>query len=87
MQRGGHAHKRCRQVLICLDGAIEIELSHTGRRASVRLDARDQGLLIEPPVWSRQTFIDADAQLLALMSEPYDPDDYLERENAAPAAP
>lgn len=83
-QRGGHAHKRCRQILICLAGAIDVEVARDGEKASVRLEA-DQALLIEPRVWSRQTFMGADAQLLALVSEPYDPDDYLEEESAASA--
>lgn len=83
--RGGHSHKRCRQILICLAGTIDVELFHAGNKAVVRLETPDQALLIEPLVWSRQTFVEADAQLLALMSEPYEPDDYLEADAAAPA--
>lgn len=82
VQRGGHAHKRCRQILVCLAGVIEIEVTHAGETASVRLET-DQALLIEPRVWSRQTFAGADARLLALVSEPYDPADYLEEESVA----
>jgi dTDP-4-dehydrorhamnose 3,5-epimerase-like enzyme len=83
--RGGHAHKRCRQILICLSGAIDVELIHAGRTASVRLETPEQALLIEPPVLSRQNLAQANGQLLALMSEPYEPDDYLEAEETAPA--
>lgn len=51
----------------------------------MRLETPEQALLIEPPVWSRQNFAQANGLLLALMSEPYDPDDYLEAEETAPA--
>jgi dTDP-4-dehydrorhamnose 3,5-epimerase-like enzyme len=84
VQRGGHAHKRCRQILICLAGVIEVEVAQAGKTASVHLET-DQALLIEPPVWSRQAFVGPDAQLLVLTSEPYDPDDYLEQQTPAPA--
>jgi len=87
VRRGGHAHKLCRQILVCLYGKLDVEVSRSGENALLRLDAPDQALLIEPGVWSRQIFVDADAQLLAFMSEPYDPDDYLEAEEAAPAVP
>ena len=73
--------------MICLDGVIEVEVAYAGETALRRLDSPDRELLIEPPVWSRQTSVGAGAQLLALMSAPYDPADYLEKENAAPAVP
>jgi UDP-2-acetamido-3-amino-2,3-dideoxy-glucuronate N-acetyltransferase len=83
MRRGGHAHKRCRQLLISLGGAIDVEVAYRGERAVFRLEARDEGLLIEPPVWSQQTFTSASALLLVLASEPFDPAGYLDEGDAS----
>ena len=72
-QRGGHAHKDCRQLLVSLAGDIDVEIAHGGRTAQVRLDTPGRGLLIEPTVWSRLIFVSADAQLLALADRPVRP--------------
>jgi hypothetical protein len=85
-QRGGHAHKDCRQLLLSLAGEIDVELAHGGRTARVRLDALGRGMLIEPTVWSRLTFATADAQLLVLADRPYDPVGYID-DRGDPIAP
>ena len=75
--RGGHAHATCRQLLIALAGEIMVELRHAQEEAKVLLSAGERALLIEPPVWSRQTYVGPGAILLVLASEPYDEDSYL----------
>jgi UDP-2-acetamido-3-amino-2,3-dideoxy-glucuronate N-acetyltransferase len=70
--RGEHAHKSNEQALICLAGAVRIELRFKGRADSVDLDAPHEALVIPAGVWSAQTYLTPDAMLLVLASEPYD---------------
>ena len=82
-RRGGHAHRSNRQVLVCLDGHVDVELRASGSNARVELARGSPALLIEPGVWAAQTYRDAAAMLLVLASEPYDPDGFLQDDAAA----
>ena len=69
--RGGHAHKKCEQILICLHGSCLVTINDV----VYRLSSPDIGLYIKTHAMSTQSF-DKDTVLLVLASEPYDPDDY-----------
>jgi hypothetical protein len=71
--RGGHAHKSCRQLLICVAGSIRIDMQWERRTETVRLDRSDLGVLIEPGVWASETYEAPGTILLVLASEPYMP--------------
>jgi dTDP-4-dehydrorhamnose 3,5-epimerase-like enzyme len=76
--RGGHAHKRCRQILMCVQGVVTVETAGPeGRRTDV-LASPTQALLVPARVWSRQIFDEARSRLLVLASHYYDPDSYLD---------
>jgi dTDP-4-dehydrorhamnose 3,5-epimerase-like enzyme len=75
--RGGHAHRAATQLLARLAGAIAVEVRRAGAADSITLDDSRTGLLIPPGVWSSQTCLTADAALLVLCDEPYDPSGYL----------
>jgi dTDP-4-dehydrorhamnose 3,5-epimerase-like enzyme len=75
--RGGHAHVSCRQLLVVLAGEVMVELRRGQKQANFLLSANGRAMLIEPEVWSRQTYVGEDAILLVLASEAYDKDSYL----------
>ena len=75
--RGGHAHRKARQFMICLAGRVTVELRFQGEKVSVQLDRPAQALLVEPTVWARETYFDR-AQLLVFASESYDHHDYIQ---------
>jgi len=76
--RGGHRHRRNRQLLICLRGSCEVAV-HDGTRAeTVVLNAPDHGLLLEPADWHQMRLFSPDALLLVLASEAYDVTDYID---------
>lgn len=74
--RGAHGHRRGRQILIQVTGEIELDLVFRGREERLTLTAARRAVLIEPPVWSRQTYRGAAAALVVLCDTAYDPDDY-----------
>jgi UDP-2-acetamido-3-amino-2,3-dideoxy-glucuronate N-acetyltransferase len=77
-KRGGHALKTAHQLLICACGEMEIFVAHAGDQERFRLDRPGMAIHLFPLVWSEQTYKSADAMLLVLSSEPYDPGAYVE---------
>jgi acetyltransferase-like isoleucine patch superfamily enzyme/dTDP-4-dehydrorhamnose 3,5-epimerase-like enzyme len=75
--RGEHAHRRCEQVLSCLRGSLSVVCDDGRRRQEFVLDAPELGLYIPPMVWGIQYKYTADALLMVLASDLYDPDDYI----------
>ncbi|MFG6413880.1 WxcM-like domain-containing protein [Roseateles sp. DC23W] len=75
--RGEHAHKACHQFLVCVKGSLSVVLDDGQLRDEVLLDSPLLGLHIPPMVWGIQYRFSADAVLLVLASDPYDPADYI----------
>lgn len=75
--RGEHAHRRLRQVLVCLRGSLEVMVDDGKERAIVPLSSPQQGLYLPPMVWASHYHYTPDAVLLVLASEEYDPADYV----------
>lgn len=77
-ERGKHAHKELKQVLICVNGACTIECEMPdGSKSSHRLDWPNKGLLIEGLVWREMKEFSKDATLVVLASAHYDEKDYI----------
>lgn len=75
--RGGHAHKTGEQVIVCIQGVIEVVLeSQTGERLTYTLDQTHKGLYIPPMWWGKMLFKD-NAMLLGLASDEFSEDDYI----------
>jgi serine acetyltransferase len=75
--RGEHAHRSLQQFLVCLRGSVRVMVDDGRDRDEVALDRPDLGLYVPPRVWAAQFHYTADAVLLVLASDPYDPDDYI----------
>ncbi|MCX5789985.1 MAG: WxcM-like domain-containing protein [Elusimicrobia bacterium] len=75
--RGEHAHRRCRQFLVCLKGACSIMADDGRAREEFRLDRADIGLYIPPMIWAVQYRYTSDAVLMVFASDPYDAGDYI----------
>jgi UDP-2-acetamido-3-amino-2,3-dideoxy-glucuronate N-acetyltransferase len=74
--RGGHAQKTAHQLLVCASGQIDIVVSDGGQQETFRLDRAGKAIYLQPSIWSEQTYLTADALLLVLSSECYDPEGY-----------
>jgi acetyltransferase-like isoleucine patch superfamily enzyme len=75
--RGEHAHRCCRQFLVCLRGRCRVVVDDGDKRAEIVLDRPNLGLYLPPLVWGIQYQHTADALLLVFASEYYDPADYI----------
>jgi|SRR5579872_2890424 len=75
--RGAHAHKKLRQLLICLQGAVTVELSNGSRTEVFRLAKPEQALVIPPGWWRVLRDFDLHSVVGVLASETYDESDYI----------
>ena len=75
--RGEHAHRVCRQFLVCVRGSCAVFVNDGTNRAEIALHQPNVGLFLPPMVWRTQYKFSADAVLLVFASHPYDPDDYI----------
>ncbi len=75
--RGGHAHKRLRQVVVALSGSFHVTLDNGSERRTVLLNHPWQGLVIETNTWRTLDDFSSGAVCLVLASEHYEEDDYI----------
>jgi len=75
--RGEHAHRRCRQFLVCARGSLSVVVDDGQASEEVVLDSPAIGLYLPPMVWAVQYKYSSDALLMVLASDPYDPNDYI----------
>jgi len=76
-ERGMHAHKYCHEVLIATTGSFEVELDDGINKKIVRLNNPRQGLHIPPGVWAQEREYSSGVTCLALASEKYDSEGYI----------
>ncbi len=75
--RGGHAHKEQHELLIAINGSLEVILDNKNSRKSIILNSANTGLHIKPGLWHELTNFSNDCILLALSSCKYDANDYI----------
>lgn len=80
-RRGFHAHKKLKQVLLCINGSCKILLDDGKEKKTVELNDPTQGLLLEGTVWREMFDFSADAVLLVFASDYYDENDYIRNYN------
>lgn len=75
--RGEHAHRKCKQFLVCLRGSVAVVCDDGSHRQEFALDTAELGLYLPPMVWGIQYKYTEDALLLVLASHGYDAGDYI----------
>ena len=77
VRRGFHAHKKLKQILICVHGQCKIHLDDGHSTAEVLLNKPYEGLYVTNNMWREMYDFSSDAVLLVLASELYDESDYI----------
>jgi dTDP-4-dehydrorhamnose 3,5-epimerase-like enzyme len=75
--RGGHAHKVCRQFMICVAGRVHVEVSDCVSSRGFELRP-GQALNVPPALFASETYLEAGSTLLVLCDRPFEVDDYLD---------
>lgn len=75
--RGGHAHLKTKLLLFCLTGSCRIVVGDEDSSETFELEGPSRCLFIDVGEWHLLSDFRTDSTLLALASEPYDPEDYI----------
>lgn len=75
--RGGHAHKELRQLIVAASGSFNVLLDDGTNKKIVTLNRPDYGLLVVPGIWRELMEFSSGAICLVLASQVYDEDDYI----------
>ena len=75
--RGGHAHKVLRQLIVASSGSFNVLLDDGINKKIVTLNRPDYGLFIVPGIWRELNEFSSGAICLVIASELYDNNDYI----------
>lgn len=81
IQRGGHAHRKLEQLLVCVCGSVKIVMDDGSKKETLLLDDPAVGLYMPPEVWHEMTDFSGGAVLLVFASDLYDESDYIRSYN------
>ncbi len=76
IERGGHAHKTLKQIIVAIRGRLEIKVWHRGHYYDFILDDPNEGLFIPPVSWREIKFHESSI-LFCAASDVYKEDDYI----------
>lgn len=77
ISRGFHAHRKLKQVVICMNGSCRISLDNGTGKESVLLNDRSKGLFIDNTTWREMYDFSEDCVLMVVASEHYSEEDYI----------
>lgn len=75
--RGGHAHRKLKQLLIAVSGSFTVTLDDGHEKRKFLLNHPYQGLMIDTGIWRTLDDFSSGAVCLVIASELYDEDDYI----------
>jgi hypothetical protein len=76
-ERGGHAHKELRQLIVAASGSFNVVLDDGTVKRTITLNRPYHGLLVVPGIWRELNNFSSGAICLVLASHKYDEEDYI----------
>jgi dTDP-4-dehydrorhamnose 3,5-epimerase-like enzyme len=75
-ERGGHAHRQLRQLIVAMSGSFDVVLDDGTEKRRYHLNRSYQGLYICPMIWRELDNFSSGSVCMVLASEHYDEADY-----------
>lgn len=79
--RGGHAHKKDHQYLICAKGRILTEVIYFNEKILLNLEGPNMSLYLPPLTWNNLISFSNNAVLIVLSSDKFNTEDYIDNFN------
>ena len=80
--RGNHAHHRCSQFLVPINGSIDVEYENNIIKTTKKINyINKQGLLLKPKTWCKIKFKTNNSILMVFCDREYEFKDYIEKYN------
>ncbi len=77
IRRGGHAHHKTEQILLCVSGEVTIHLDSGKDKESIVLSDPGTGIYLGPMLWHEMSDFKSGTVLAVLASMHYDEKDYI----------
>ena len=77
VSRGFHAHRKIKQVVVCVAGSCRFIVDNGTKREEILLNHPTKGLLIENFIWREMHDFSSDCILLVSASEYFKENDYI----------
>ena len=77
IRRGFHAHKKLKQVAVCISGSCEFLLDNGKTKKTTLLNSPNKGLLINDMIWHEMYNFSSDCVVMVLADDFYDESDYI----------
>ena len=74
--RGNHSHYETKQLLICINGTVDVIL-HDGLNETIYSLTKNQQILIPELIWDSQKFTSENSEIIVLCSTNFNLDDYI----------
>lgn len=75
--RGGHAHKKCKEMIVAVSGSFTVSLDNGHERCQYHLNHPCQGLLVDTGIWRTLDDFSSGSVCLVLASDLFDESDYI----------
>ena len=75
--RGHHAHRKLKQLLVCVSGSVDIYCEYADKKETYKLDQPNKGLILDGLIWHEMLNFSKGAVLLVLADNYYDESDYV----------
>ena len=76
--RGEHSHHKTEQIIICLNGKLEVLCDDGVNKKKYLLESPQQALYIPAMIWDEQNYLTDDTVMLVLCNNHYNINDYIE---------
>lgn len=77
VSRGFHAHKKLKQLAVCVRGSCRFVMDNGTQKEEIILDSPDKGLVIDTMQWHEMHDFSEDCIIIVLASDFYDESDYI----------
>lgn len=77
VERGSHAHRSLRQLIVCVSGSLNLSLTDGDNKYDFILTHPKEGVLVPPGYWRTLTNFSEGAVCVVLASDEYDESDYI----------
>lgn len=77
ISRGFHAHKKLRQLAVCVRGSCRFVMDNGTQKEEIILDSPDKGLVIDAMQWHEMHDFSEDCIIIVLANDYYDESDYI----------
>ena len=76
-KRGQHAHKKCNQLICCVNGKVKLMCDDGKTQVETFLTPKTEAILVPSGVWAEQDYLKDNSVIIVFCDQSYDEQDYI----------